>query len=234
MRRESTTHLMTRLAVVRFSPTPPHLMLIRITLGPPVLRNATSAASRVSLRIFPSYRKFRIPHRANIVSNRSNIDVPVFRPHPFVILLRGDKVRVIHWEYTIVLSPAFSAIWSCSIIASIFALGSRSSSPRRQVAIVCWLGFLTSAPDCLPFWSDDEATLRFSNFGSLLSSSVVTGVSKVRGFSCGEHRVQDYTLGTSRAKPTNAETSTLDFTTSLLVSPRACIRGKRLEHTFFL
>jgi hypothetical protein len=47
---------------------------------------------------------------------------------------------------------------------------------------------LTSATDCLPFWSGDEATLRFSNFGSLLSSSVVPGVFRVRGF-CDENEV---------------------------------------------
>jgi len=71
---------MTRLADVRFNPTPPHLVLIRITLGPPVLRNATSDASRVSLRIFPSYRKFWIPYRTNTVSNKSSIDVPFPAP----------------------------------------------------------------------------------------------------------------------------------------------------------
>jgi len=34
---------------------------------------------RVSLRIFPSYRKFWTPYRANSVPNKSSIDVPV--PH---------------------------------------------------------------------------------------------------------------------------------------------------------
>jgi hypothetical protein len=66
--------MMRRLAAVKFNPTPSQLMLIRITPGSPVLRNTTSAASRVSLRPFPSYRKFRIPYRANSVSNKSSIE----------------------------------------------------------------------------------------------------------------------------------------------------------------
>src|SRR5579863_8516774 len=31
---EGRTHLMTRFALVRFNPTPPHLVLIKMTLGP--------------------------------------------------------------------------------------------------------------------------------------------------------------------------------------------------------
>jgi hypothetical protein len=92
-----------------------------------------------------------------------------------------------HCEYTIVLSPAFSAIRSCSISASIFALGSMSSSPRRQVATVCWLGFLVSweGAGCLPFWRAG-GTFRFSGIGSSLSSSEKSRAFEIRGFTCND------------------------------------------------
>ena len=93
--------------------------LARLAPHLPVVPQISDPASR-------QHRLQQIPHRR-----------PCFPPH-HRHLLRGDKLRVIHWEYTIVLSPAFLAIWSCSIIASIFALGSRSSSPQRRVAIVRW------------------------------------------------------------------------------------------------
>jgi hypothetical protein len=73
---------------------------------------------------------------------------------------------------------------SCSTSAFIFALGSMSSSPRRQVATVCLLGFEATG-SLAAFCDDSGLTLLLSS-----SSSEVLGVPGSRGFTCDKITVQ--------------------------------------------
>ena len=85
---------MQRFATVKFNPTEPHFVLSvasmhshlpepqaqahlsNITFGPLDFLNVAIATSLDPLSIFPSYRTFRIPFRANSISTRSKTEVP--------------------------------------------------------------------------------------------------------------------------------------------------------------